>query len=283
MNLVETIAGATRYLDESGVASPRVDSEILLGYLLGLSRAELYARYDRSLAGREKRDYMLLLKRRRGGQPLQYITGEAGFMGMSLEVRPGVFIPRPETEVLVERALEVIPEEGDVLDVGTGCGNIAVSIAAVRPDVRITAVDSDPVAIELCRRNASLHGVADRLEAITGDIYGALCSRAGNGFDVIVSNPPYIPSGRVTDLPREVRDFEPHGALFGGIDGLDMAKEIVLGAPRHLRSGGWLVLELDEGQVRRMVDDLLWRWHSVEFFVDFTGRARVVRAAIGGF
>lgn len=289
MNLVESITRAASYLEEHSVPSPRFDAEVLLGHLLSLSRVDVYANYDRPLSQSEAGLYRLFLARRAGGHPLQYLTGNAGFRGLSFEVRPGVFIPRPETEVLVEKALEVFPNGPvKVLDLGTGCGNIAVSIAREHEGASVTATDNDWLAVELCGRNSKRLGVAGKVRTLEGDLYGALPGPPGPVFDAIVSNPPYVPTGRLEGLAAEVRDFEPLGALIGGPDGLDFVRAIVSGAPLHLEKGGWLVLEVDGGQVEEIIGDLLAgneagsaRWRDAEGFEDLAGRARVVRARLG--
>lgn len=282
MNLVESLSRATAYLERHGIRSPRLNAELLLCHTLSVERIDLYTDYDRQLSDGEAGSYRGLLIKRGGGYPLQYITGEAGFRGLVLEVREGVFIPRPETEVLVEKALEVIPCGGPrVLDLGTGCGNIAVSIAVERPGAHLTATDIDPAALALCRRNALRHGVDGRLSALEGDLYSALSLEPGALFDAVVSNPPYVPWRSRESLDREVREFEPDRALFAGEDGLDVIKRIVGAAPGNLRGGGWLVIEVDEGVAEEVAGGLRRAaWEDVDCFDDLAGRPRVVRARL---
>lgn len=290
MNVVESIAKAAPFLDRHGVPSPRLNAEVLLGHLLGLSRLDIYTGFDRPLSDAETGIFRLLLMRRANGYPLQYMTREAGFRTVALEVVPGVFIPRPETEVLVEKALEVLPQRAaEVLDLGTGCGNIAVSIALERQDAKVTAVDNDWMSVELCRRNALRNGVAGTVRALEGDLFEPL--EPGREFDAIISNPPYVPIGKWESLPMEVRGFEPVEALVAGEDGLDVIRRIIQGAPGHLKDGGWLLLEVDETQAEKVVpllssplggDKRGGAWTNAEYFRDLAGRPRVVRARLAG-
>lgn len=298
MNLVDYLLKATSYLERHEVPSPRLNAELLLANLLGISRLDIYTGFDRPLGEAEAGAYRDLLARRAAGWPLQYLTGEAGFRGFTLEVRPGVFIPRPETEVLVEKALEVLPEgDSEVLDLGCGCGNIATCVAVERPGARLTAVDSEQPAVELTRRNAAACGVSDMVRVLQGDLFGPL-EGSGARFDAIISNPPYVPSGCRGSLPTEVREYEPSNALFAGENGLDVINRIIDGAPGYLKMRGWLVLEVDESHAHTVADLLgvsshsggegtgkeagAQRWSDVEMFDDLAGRPRVVRARFAG-
>lgn len=276
MNLVEYLARATDYLDRNDVTSPRLNSELLLCHLLGIERIDIYTGFERTLTDRESDDYRKLLARRASGIPLQYITGEAPFRGVSFEVVPGVFIPRPETELVVEAALEVLPRPARVLDVGSGCGNIAVSIALERSGVHVTAVDVSRKAVELTSRNAARHGVADRVESIESDVFSAV---AGHRYDLIVSNPPYVPETARGSLPPEVRDYEPASALFAGPDGAGVLAPIVSRAPGHLEPGGRLVLEIDETHGETVAGMLREAgFEGIEVMDDLAGRTRIARA-----
>lgn len=280
MKTVDYLLKATSYLERHRVVSPRLNAELLLANLLGISRLEIYTGFDRPLSDADADAYRELLARRASGWPLQYLTGEAGFRGLTLEVKPGVFIPRPETEVLVERALEVLPEgEADVLDLGCGCGNIAVSVASERPFARVAAVDIEPTAVEQCRLNAGACGVSERVTVTCGDLFEPL-KGSGVRFDMVISNPPYVPSGCRDALPVEVREFEPPGALFAGPDGMECIRRIIEGTPGYLKPGGWLVLEVDESHASRVRSDLLAEWDGAELFEDLAGRPRVVRARL---
>lgn len=281
MNLVEFVATAASYLERHGVSSPRLNAELLLGHLLHLERIEIYTNYDRPLSAEEAEGYKRLLVKRAGGCPLQYLTGAVGFMGLSLEVRRGVFIPRPETEVLASRLLEVLPPGNpDVLDLGTGCGNLAVCVAVRHPHASVVAVDNDRRAVELCQSNAIRYGVSDRVSALAGDLYDALAGEPSHLFDSIVSNPPYIPECAWEALPVEVRDFEPMEALLGGPDGLDVVRRIVRYGPAHLKAGGRLLVEIGDGQVQEATSLFDARWEDVRHHEDLAGRARVLEARL---
>jgi len=280
LNLVEYLARATEYLDRHGISSPRLNAELLLCHQLGITRLEIYTNFDKPLAEADAGAYRRMLLERAGGRPLQLITGETCFRGLTLEVRPGVFIPRPETEVLVEAALEVLPVEGAglrVLDLGSGCGNVALSIASERDEAEVTTVEVDQGAVELTRANIEKTGLAGRVTAIAGDLFEPLAPDAL--FDLIISNPPYVPEGMRESLPAEVADFEPAAALFAGPEGLDVITRIVEGAPARLAPGGWLALEVDESHASSVGSTLESQgWAEVDVLQDLAGRQRVARA-----
>lgn len=276
MNLVEYLARATEYLERHDVSSPRLNSEILLCHLLDIRRIDIYTGFERALTPGQADEYKRLLARRASGFPLQYLTGETGFRNLTLHIVEGVFIPRPETELVVEKALEVMPEGARVLDIGSGCGNIAVSIASEREDATVTAVDVDRAAVELTGGNAETAGVEGRVEVIQSDLFAAL---VGRRYDIIISNPPYVPEAARDSLPSEVRDFEPPAALFAGPDGLDTIARILADAPCYLNDGGWLVLEIDETQDKSVAAMLKEQgWVDVQVMEDLTGRPRIARA-----
>jgi release factor glutamine methyltransferase len=279
VNLVEYLARASKYLERHGVASPRLNAEIMLAHLLGTSRLEIYTNFERPLSEAQADAYREKVMLRGSGIPLQYITGETGFRGLTLKAREGVFIPRPETEVLVEKALEVLGEGagGRVLDLGTGCGNVALSIAVERPDASVVATDCDPEAVALCAENARALEVGDRVQVLAGDLFEPVSGI--EDFDLIISNPPYVPDGARDGLPVEVRDHEPAAALFAGPDGMDLIRRIAEGAPGHLKRGGWLVLESDESNAAVAAAELeAAGWRDAEVFLDLAGRQRIVRA-----
>lgn len=286
MNLVESISRASEYLGRHDVSSARLNAELLLCDVLGLTRVELYTNYSRPMSERETAVYRELLVERAKGCPLQYLTGATGFRGLTFEVCPGVLIPRPETEVLVERSLGLLGEgDAAVLDLGTGCGNIATSIAVEHEGARVTAVDIDPLALELCERNARRHGVSGRVLTLMGDLYDALEGLpAAETFDLVVSNPPYVRLEDWEGLEREVRDFEPREALVAGVDGLDVIERVVAGAPGRLRETGWIALEVNECHADEVARRVLDRgvWECVECEDDLAGRPRVVTARLRG-
>ena len=239
---------AARFTRE-GVESPRVDAEVLLAHCLGLERIRLYMDHDKPMAAEELAAYRAVVQRRLTGEPVAYITGTREFWSLSLEVDPAVLIPRPETELLVELALARC-EGGDpvLADVGTGSGAIAIALAHELPRATVMALDSSAGALDVARRNAARHGVA--LTILQGDLLEPLSGHEElqGRLDLVVSNPPYVTTAEMEQLPRHVGDFEPRQALCGGADGLDVYRRLVPGAAGALRPGGHLVLEIGHTQ-----------------------------------
>jgi len=298
VTLREVIQKSAQFLERHGVESPRLQAEHLLGHVLKLPRLQLYLQFDRVLMDAELAALRELVKRRAAREPLQHLLGTANFGGLELKVNRLVLVPRPETELLAERAVEflrvgssrrkeapVLAEEGvslltsaaTVLDLGTGSGCLPVFIAAKIPTARLTAVDISPDSLSVARANAAAHGVAERIEFLAGDLFAPLA--AGAQFDLIVSNPPYIPSAQIATLQPEVREFDPHAALDGGADGLDFYRRIAADAARFLRPGGRLMLEFGDGQadaLKKLFADHKW---VVEAVVDdYSRRPRILIA-----
>jgi len=239
----EALAEAERRLAAAGVETPRVDAEWLVAHLLGTTRSGLAARLDDDVEGLEP-----LLERREMREPLAYILGEWGFRRLTLRTDRRALIPRPETEVVVERALEHIRgiEQPKVLDVGTGTGAIALAIADEVRDAQVTAIDVSPDALALARENLELTGINGRVRLVEHDLTVGL----GNAdFDLVVSNPPYVDPEELEALQPEVRDWEPHGALFGGVDGIEFYQRLFSDCPEYLKTGGHLVIEIGYGQL----------------------------------
>ncbi|WP_275586257.1 peptide chain release factor N(5)-glutamine methyltransferase [Geodermatophilus normandii] len=238
------LADAARRLGGAGVESPRVDAELLLAHALGVPRTALLTRDDVDDAAAAR--FAALLDQRAGRVPLQHLTGRAPFRHLELTVGPGVFVPRPETEQLVEWALAQLAgvDEPVVVDLGAGSGAIALSLAHEHPGARVTAVERDPQAIEWTRHNAALRAAAgDRpVTVLAGDMTDPALLRDLDGtVDLVVSNPPYVPDG--ARVPREVADHDPPLALWGGPDGLDVVRGLLVTAARLLRPGGALGIE----------------------------------------
>lgn len=258
---------AEKLLLDAGVATPRVDAEWLVGAAAGLSRSELHANHDRTLTDDEARSYDRSLARRRAREPLAYILGEWGFRRLTLKVDARALVPRPETEVVVERCLVLLDgvESPRVVDVGTGSGAIALAIAQERPDARVHATDISPAAIELARENADTNGLT--VEFREGDLLAGF----EGPFDLLVSNPPYVDAHELGSLEPEVRDWEPRGALVA--DG--QTERLARDAQKVLN--GWLVLEVHEARAR-IVSQALERaaYSSVGIVNDLAGRERVV-------
>jgi release factor glutamine methyltransferase len=249
----ERLADAAARLSRAGVSTPRVDAEWLLAAALGTSRGRV-----RVAAGTMSEDaaerYEAWISRRAGREPLQYILGTQAFRDLVLRVGPDVLVPRPETEQLVSWALELLPAAGHpalVIDVGTGSGCIACALASERPDLRVVAVDVCPAAVTLARENVAALGLADRVRIEPGDLFSGL---APVRADLIVANPPYVPTDVIDTLAPEVSDHEPRLALDGGLDGLDVMRRLVSEAPRWLRPGAPLLLEtFGDEQVHRVI------------------------------
>jgi release factor glutamine methyltransferase len=269
------------YLAERGFENARLETELLLADALGLSRIELYLDFERQLSEPELKRYKARFKRRLEREPVQYITGSAAFMLSDFEVTPDVLIPRPETEALTEVALELLAEVGGdeplVADVGTGSGVIAVTLAQKVPEARVHASDSSSGALDVAGRNAERMEVAGRITFHEGRLLEPLREAGLEGrLALLVSNPPYIPSGDLAGLPEEVRGFEPRSALDGGEDGLDCLRALAQDGPGFLRDGGAIALEVGFGQADSVAGLLGERAGSVEIRKDYAGRDRIV-------
>jgi release factor glutamine methyltransferase len=253
----ELLKVTTDYLEKKEIESPRLSAEILLAHQLDVDRVKLYLRFDQPLHDEEVTGYRSLIKRRLSREPIQYITGVQEFWSMDFTVGPQVMVPRPETELLVEHALALCRQKrstegscGRILDLGTGCGAIAVAIARELEGVAVWASDVSQDALDMARRNAIKHGVEGRIEFVLSDLWQNLSNQELT-FDVIVSNPPYIKSEAMDSLPPEVRDYEPRHALDGGEEGMRYIRDIIQEAPRHLNPGGWILLEMDPDQTNK--------------------------------
>jgi release factor glutamine methyltransferase len=257
--LQNCIQNARRRLERAGIepSEAALDADLLARHALGdWERGRLIAAMREPVPAGFDEAFEPLLRRREAREPAAYITGHREFWNIDIEVSPGVLVPRPETEFIVEEVIGRVPDGARPLrlaDVGTGSGCLAVALARWLPAAHVTAIDISPVALTIAARNVAAHDVGSRVSLIRGDLLEA---REGP-FDVIVSNPPYVPSGDIATLPREVRDFEPAGALDGGPDGLDLVRRLVPEAAARLVDGGWLIFEFGFGQadgVRIIVD-----------------------------
>ena len=271
------------YLERHGDEHPRLSAEWLMCAATGFSRIEVYMNYDRPLDAGELSILREGVKRRGAGEPLQYVTGEMPFRHIVLKCGPGVLIPRPETEILVDCVLEYIDKQDGpqhVLEIGTGTGCISLSIAGERPGTTVVATDISPDAIALATRNREALGCEDVVEIVHTDIAEGVEGADKATFDVLVSNPPYIPSAIVDTLPREVGSFEPRLALDGGQDGLDVFHRIVQTAEDALREGGLMAFELHEDCLQLAAQDQQVNEHfqDIRIVKDLTGRDRVLLA-----
>ena len=280
--VLRTMLWSADYLKTKGVESPRLDAEHILAHVLGVGRLEMYLQHERPLTAGELDAFRPLLKRRAQREPLQYVLGRQAFRTLEIDVEPGVLIPRPETESLVEEVLgwartHATPGGLAGLDVGTGSGAIALSLLAEGPFTRCVGVDVSEAALGVARRNADAHGLTERLDLRHGPTFAALAT--GERFDVIVSNPPYVAERERESLAPEVVDWEPGVALFGGADGLEVIREIVRGAPAWLRPGGLLALEVGLGQAADVAALIEAEGlQDVRVRKDLAGKARMVLA-----
>jgi release factor glutamine methyltransferase len=273
--VAELVRSVARRLDDAGVDSPGPDARWLVGHTLGLSAAGLVR--DAARRADAHADLAALVDRRAAREPLQLILGETSFRGHRIAVRPGVFIPRPETELLVEHALARLPSEGVVIEPCAGTGAVACAIAVERPESTVVAVEIDTVAAELARGNAAALGAA--VDVRVGHLMQPVPGALRGGVDVIVSNPPYLAASEWTALPPEVVGWDPRAALIAGASGHEVSDELFAAALSWLRPGGWMVLELDE----RRVDAAAERARAaglidVGALCDLTGRPRYVEA-----
>jgi release factor glutamine methyltransferase len=271
------LAAAVDHLRLAGVPTPRVDAELLLAHVLGVTRgrAQVLALTGAVVGEEDSLRFRHLALRRGRREPLQHLTGVAGFRGLELLVGPGVFVPRPETEVLVEHALRGLPAGGRAVDLGTGSGAIALAIAHERPDAQVVGVERSPDALVWARRNLARVAAANA-RIVEGDLADALPEEDGT-VDVVVSNPPYVPDGMVPRDP-EVERFDPPAALYGGEDGLDPMRSVIATAQRLLRPGGLLAVEHGELQGEAVRALLGAGWTDAATHPDLTGRDRVTTA-----
>jgi release factor glutamine methyltransferase len=273
--VLKLLKWTTDYFAGRGIESARLEAELLLAATLAMDRVGLYVNFEQPLAVAELADYRAKVRRRAAHEPVQYILGETEFWSLPLRVTPQVLIPRADTEVLVEEALARLDGATRVLDVGTGSGAIAVALAHEVAGLELDALDCSREALAIARENAARNGVAERLHPLEGD----LDKLSGGPYDMIVSNPPYIPTTDLAQLAPEVRDFEPRLALDGGRDGLEAYRRLAAQAGPMLRPGGWLLVEVGIGQAEEV--SALFRAAGLEEIAvrdDYAGIARVVAA-----
>ncbi|HHT9119159.1 MAG TPA: peptide chain release factor N(5)-glutamine methyltransferase [Candidatus Hypogeohydataceae bacterium YC41] len=285
-SLQEVLAEATKLLEKAGIDSPRLDAEVLLSAVLSLPRHQLYTNLNEPIDSSSLRLFRRLVKKRASRVPLQYIVGHVEFMSLDFLTKKGIFIPRPETELVVEAVLERadLTRPLIIMDIGTGSGSIAVSLAFNLSHAEVYASDISQKALRLARFNAKRYLVDDRVFFLKGSLYGAFKGLGLEGkVDFIASNPPYVPEGEWKELQPEVREHEAPEALIAGKDGVDCYREITEVAPLWLRPGGWLVLEIGEGQAAP-IKELILKEKSlggVEVIKDLQGIERVIIARRG--
>ena len=295
--IVELLRWTADYLRDKGVLEPRASAEVLLAHVLNLSRLDLYLRYDQPLSPEELARFKSLVVRRRQGEPVAYLTGHKEFWSLDFQVRSGVLIPRPETEILVASALEAarttigLELKGQEpqkfarqkktvlwgLEIGVGSGAVVVALARELPQMAWLALDLSETSLTVARDNARRHGAADRLRFVRSDLLSGL--NPGPRFALLVANLPYVPRAQWEQLPREIRDFEPQQALSGGEDGLSLIRPLTQEAHRYLRPGGCLALEVGEGQAGEVLELLrqTGAYQGLETLADYQGIPRVLR------
>ncbi len=278
-SIAQALVEATQMLRQAGISEARRDAATLLAHLIGRDQTYLITHAERELAGMDVARYRASVERRAAGEPLQYITGHQEFFNLDFKVTPDVLIPRPETELLVETALELLKESGPepfICDVGTGTGCIAISLLHEKPDARGVALDISPEALSIAAHNAARHGVQERLSLIASDCFAALGPERAQ-FSLIASNPPYVAEKSYDGLQREVREHEPRVALTPGGDGLRVIRKLFTDAPQFLLTGGHLLLEIGFDQheaVHEMIDREVWT--LLDIHKDLQGIPRTV-------
>ena len=278
---------AAQLLGERGIENARLEAELLLAHVLGIKRLDLYLQHDRPVSQQQLEAFRACVRRRLKREPLQYITGRVQFRTIELKVDRRALIPRPETELLVEQVVRYARASARpvlrVLDIGVGSGAIALSIAREVPSARVMATDVSRDAIALAQENAAALGLEVEVLKWEGEGEGAIGIGIGKGeglFDVIVSNPPYVAETERSDLQPEVRDWEPEGALFAGVEGLDVLRIIVAGAPAHMNVGGLLAVEIGMTQAAQVTAALeaTASFEEIRVMRDLAGRDRIVTA-----
>lgn len=262
------------YFRQKGIDSPRLDAEVLLGFVLKKERIYLYVHFDEPLNETELAEFKSLIKRRVDHEPVAYIVGKKEFMGLTFTVSPAVLTPRADTEILVEAVLKRLPErEARIADIGTGSGAIGLSLAHFNKKLSVTLTDICENALEIARENTAVLELTERTELLLGDMLSPLTGK----FCAIVSNPPYIPRKDIETLMPEVRDYEPRTALLGGEDGLDFYRILAKESGAYLENGGLLAVEVGMGEARA-VEELFKSsgFTETEIIPDYAGIERVV-------
>ena len=282
-NLQQLYQQGIKLLGGMGVEAPAIEAKVLMLKATGLSEEKFFASPERGLTRREEKKFERLLEKRLSGFPLAYVVGQKEFWSLALKTPAGVFIPRPETELLVEKVLELSTKgEEIIIDIGTGSGNIAVALARELPRARILATDISAKAIRAARLNAKIHEAAN-IQFVRGNLYSALHGlNLKKKVDLIVSNPPYVSPEESDNLPGPIRNHEPRRALVPGRTGLEFIRRLVSGAPAYLRPGASLLFEIGQGQAGKALALFDDRWERADSFSDLSGIPRLIRGALFG-
>jgi len=268
------------HLQRKGSDSPRLDTEILLAHARGCERIELYTHFNDVLTNEERNIMRELVQRRANNEPVAYLVGYREFYSLEFEVNKAVLIPRPDTETIVLELLEIAKTMASpkIIDVCTGSGCIAISVAVNHNTAEVTATELFDPAMQLAQGNAEKHEVADRIEFVQGDLL--TCIQPQQQFDIVASNPPYVPTLDIETLEADVRDHEPHTALDGGHDGVKFISRLIEDAPKYLKDGGYLMLEMgpeQAGVVCELIDEN-GNFSDAQILTDLAGRSRVACA-----
>ena len=280
MTIHDILNESTKRLEKADIPSARLDAEVLLVFYLGCDRLDFFKNPEMALGEKQLAGYRELIARRLQWEPVAYITGRKNFWTFSLEVSKDVLIPRPDTEIIVEEALDIIRKMDSVdisiLDIGTGSGAIALALAKEIASAKVTATDISPAALALARKNARSLNLEDKIEFLQGNLFEPV----QGVFDMIVCNPPYISESEYRDLPAGVKDYEPQIALLAGKDGMEFYEKLLCQAPDHLQKNGWLLFEIgakQETQVRGLMETS-GSFDSIVMRRDYAGLPRVMKA-----
>ncbi|MFW5980422.1 MAG: peptide chain release factor N(5)-glutamine methyltransferase [Halanaerobiaceae bacterium] len=282
MNIKTVLKRSEAFLKKNNISNPRLDAEVLLSDLLDMERIKLYVNYDYPLTEKELNEYRKRIVKRGDHIPVAYITGHKEFMSLDIAVNKKVLLPRPETELLVEKIIDWCKEKElespNIVDVGTGSGAILVSLGYYIKKAKILGIDISQEALEIARKNIKKHEMQERLKVIQGDLLRPLLKMNKTNVDVVVSNPPYIKKEKMETLPPEVKK-EPDLALNGGKDGVEIYKKLIPQAFQVLKENGFLILEIGEDQ-GEMLKNLLQKnkWHQIEIKKDYADKERIVMA-----
>ena len=281
MTVLEAIQKSSDFLAKKNVESPRLQTELLLAHLLKLPRMKLYLNFERVLTPAETDSLREFVKRRGQREPLQHITSSTSFCGFEIGVNRHALVPRPETEMLAELGWQFLstlnPQPSTALDFGTGTGCITIALAAKCPNAKVAALDVSPEALKLAKKNAAANKVTEQIEFLQSEGFATLPK--DKSFDLIISNPPYIPTAEIAALQPEVRDFDPRGALDGGPDGLDFYRKLAAEAKLFLKPDGKIMLEFGDGQaeaVKNIFEAQKWIVEAVR--EDYSQHARILIA-----
>lgn len=276
--IVELLQWITDDFKKRDIDTPRLDAELILSHALGLDRVGLYINFDRPLTKEELERVRELVKRRRKREPISYITGKKEFYGLELIIRPGVLIPRPETELLVEAVLKYSRSGAKILEIGSGSGAISVALGINLKEVQITTIDKSRVAFEVTKENIAKYKLEDKVKVYNMSMEEFFKTKKTE-FDIVVSNPPYIPTKEIDTLAPEIRLYEPREAIDGGEDGLFFIKKLLEGVGSVLKKGGHLIIEFGDGELEGV--KLLFKKNNFEIIEVVKDLAKLDRVIVG--